>query len=129
MANSGKRISLVLGSGGARGFAHIGVLRWLEEHDYEVVSVSGSSMGALVGGVYAAGKLDEFEHWVCAIRATDILKLLDLSFGTDGMVRGEKIIATLKDLVGDCRIEDLDIPFTAVATDLRREREVWLRTT
>jgi NTE family protein len=126
MSKSSKRVSLVLGSGGARGLAHIGVLRWLAEHDYEVVNISGSSVGALVGGIYAAGKLDDFEKWVCAIRVGDILKLLDLSFSRDGMVRGEKIIETLRDLLGDCRIEELDIPFTAVATDLKREREVWL---
>jgi len=128
MNPSGKRISLVLGSGGARGLAHIGVLRWLDEQGYQVVSISGSSVGALIGGIYAAGKLDDFERWVSAIRATDMLKLLDLSFDSDGMVRGEKIIATLRDLIGDRKIEDLDIPFTAVATDLKREREVWLQT-
>ena len=128
MNRSGKRISLVLGSGGARGLAHIGVLRWLDEQGYEVVSISGSSVGALIGGIYAAGKLNDFERWVCAIRATDMLKLLDLSFDSDGMVRGEKIIATLRDLVGDRKIEDLDVRFTAVATDLQREREVWLQT-
>jgi len=127
MNASRRRVSLVLGSGGARGFAHIGVIRWLEAHNYHVVSVSGSSMGALVGGVYAAGKLDDFESWVTALRATDILKLLDLSFDRDGMVRGEKIISTLQDLIGDRQIEELSIPFTAVATDLEREREVWLQ--
>ncbi len=126
MATKGRKVSLVLGSGGARGLAHIGVIRWLTEHDYDIVAVSGSSVGALVGGIHAAGKLDEFEKWVRAIRTRDIFKLLDLSFDRDGLVRGERIIETLKDLIGDCCIEDLDIPFTAVATDLRREREVWL---
>ena len=126
MANSGKTVSLVLGSGGARGLAHIGVIRWLEEHGYRIESVSGASMGALVGGIFAAGKLDEFEHWVMAIRTQDILKLLDLSFGRNGFVRGEKIMDTLRELVGDQQIEDLPVSFTAVATDLTREREVWL---
>ena len=121
-----KTISLVLGSGGARGLAHIGVIKWLEEHNYKIVSVSGSSMGALIGGVYALGKLDEYEHWVRAISATDIVKLLDFSFSRDGFVRGERIIATLKELIGDSLIEDLPIPFTAVASDVVREREVWL---
>jgi len=120
-------ISLVLGSGGARGLAHIGVIKWLEEHNYKIVSVSGSSIGALIGGVYALGKLDEYEHWVRAISATDIVKLLDFSFSRDGFVRGERIIATLKDLIGDSLIEDLPIPFTAVASDVVREREVWLK--
>lgn len=119
-------ISLVLGSGGARGLAHIGVIKWLEEHDHQIVSISGSSIGALIGGVYAIGKLDEYEHWVRAISATDIVKLLDFSFSRDGFVRGERIIETLKELIGDSRIEDLPIPFTAVASDVVREREVWL---
>ena len=81
---------------------------------------------ALIGGVYAIGKLDEYEHWVRAISATDIVKLLDFSFSRDGFVRGERIIETLKDLIGDSLIEDLPIPFTAVASDVVREREVWL---
>lgn len=121
-----KTISLVLGSGGARGLAHIGIIKWLEEHDHKIVSISGSSIGALIGGVYAIGKLDEYEHWVRAISATDIVKLLDFSFSRDGFVRGERIIETLKDLIGDSLIEDLPIPFTAVAADVIREREVWL---
>jgi len=122
----GKTVSLVLGSGGARGLAHIGIIKWLEEHNYKIVSVSGSSIGALIGGVYALGKLDEYEHWVRAISAADIVKLLDFSFSRDGFVRGERIIATLKELTGDSLIEDLPIPFTAVASDVVREREVWL---
>ena len=122
-----KTVSLVLGSGGARGLAHIGIINWLEEHNYKIVSVSGSSIGALIGGVYALGKLDEYEHWVRAISATDIVKLLDFSFSRDGFVRGEKIISTLKELTGDSLIEDLPIPFIAVASDVVREREVWLK--
>ena len=126
MANDTKRVSLVLGSGGARGLAHIGVIRWLEEHDHHVVGLSGSSIGALVGGVYAAGKLDDFESWVRAIRGVDVLKLLDFSFGSDGLVRGERIISALRELLGECSIEDCDIPFTAVASDVVKEKEVWL---
>jgi NTE family protein len=123
---AGKTVSLVLGSGGARGLAHIGVINWLEEHDFQIVSVSGSSIGALVGGIYAIGKLEEFEHWVRAISTTDILRLLDLSFDRDGLVRGERIIETLRNLIGDSQIEDLPIPFTAVATNVAIEKEVWL---
>jgi NTE family protein len=128
MTNSAKKISLVLGSGGARGLAHIGVIKWLEEHNFQVVSVSGSSMGALIGGIYAIGKLDEFEHWVRAISTTDILRLLDITFDRDGLVRGERIIETLRELIGDSRIEDLPIPFTAVASNVTSEKEVWLNT-
>ena len=119
-----KNISLVLGSGGARGLAHIGVIHWLEEHDFHIQSVSGCSMGALIGGIYAAGKLDEYESWVRAITKADIFKLLDLSWGKSGLVKGDKIINTLTELVGDVVIEDLPVSFTAVATDILHGKEV-----
>jgi len=119
-------ISLVLGSGGARGLAHIGVIHWLEEQNYEIASISGCSMGALIGGIYAAGKLDLFEQWVRDINKVDILTLLDLSWQKNGLVKGDKIIATLTDLVGDIEIEQLPIKFTAVAADIANEKEVWL---
>lgn len=121
-----KTVSLVLGSGGARGLAHIGVIHWLEENGYEIRSISGASAGAMIGGIYAAGKLDEFEQWVRAITKLDILTLLDLSWSRSGLVQGDKIINTLVDLVGDQTIEDLPIPFTAVATDISSEKEVWI---
>jgi len=126
MVESKKTVSLTLGSGGARGLAHIGVIKWLEEHGYAIHSISGCSMGALIGGVYAAGKLDVYTGWVRAITRADMLKLLDISFGMSGMVKGEKIINTLKDLVGDQLIEDLPITFTAVASDIVNEKEIWL---
>lgn len=121
-----KTVSLVLGSGGARGLSQIGVIHWLEENDYDIRSISGCSMGALIGGIYAAGKLDVYTEWVRAITTRDMLKLLDISFGTSGMVKGEKIINTLRQLVGDCKIEDLPITYTAVASDIVNEKEVWL---
>jgi len=121
-----KSVSLVLGSGGARGLAHIGVIHWLEEHGYQIQSISGCSMGALVGGIYAAGKLDEFENWVRAIRKIDIVTLLDLSWSKSGLVKGDKIINTLKDLVGDIKIDDLSMTYTAVAADVNEEKEVWI---
>jgi NTE family protein len=122
-----KTISLVLGSGGARGLAHIGVIHWLEENDCDIRSVSGCSMGALIGGIYACGELDVFEEWVRAISKLDIVRLLDVSWGKQGLVEGERIITALKDLVGDRRIEDLPIEYTAVASDIKREKEVWLK--
>lgn len=122
----GKRVSLVLGSGGARGLAHIGVIRWLVEHDYRIESISGCSMGALIGGIYAAGKLDDYEQWVRQIDKFGIFSILDFSFGRGGLVRGERLIATLRGLVGDTRIEELPCSFTAVAADIVREREVWI---
>jgi NTE family protein len=122
----GRRISLVLGSGGARGLAHIGIIRWLEEAGYRIDSISGASMGALVGGIYAAGKLDSYRDWVCALRSTDVLRFLDLSFSVGGLFKGERIIDTLRGMVGDHAIEDLPLAYTAVATDIDRQREVWI---
>jgi NTE family protein len=121
-----KTVSLVLGSGGARGLAHIGVIQWLEENGYKIESISGCSMGALIGGVYAAGKLDEFEHWVRAITKIDIVKLLDISFTKSGLVKGDKIINTLVELVGNQLIESLPVHFTAVAADVINEKEIWI---
>jgi NTE family protein len=120
-----KTISLVLGSGGARGMAHIGVIRCLHEHGYTIRYISGSSIGALVGGIYAAGKLDEYEKWVLELDRTDILRLLDWSFSHGALFKGDKIIEVLEKLIGNRNIEDLPIGFTAVATDLDGEREVW----
>ena len=119
-------ISLVLGSGGARGLAHIGVIHWLEENGFKIESISGCSMGALIGGIYAAGKLDDFESWVRAITKVDMVTLLDLSWKKSGLVKGDKIINTLTELVGDVVIEDLPIKYTAVAADIFNEKEVWI---
>ncbi len=124
--NNHKTVSLVLGSGGARGLAHIGVIHWLEENDFKIESISGCSMGALIGGIYASGKLDDFESWVQTITKTDIVKSLDLSWDKSGLVKGDKIINTLTEIVGDEVIEDLPIAYTAVATDILNEKEVWL---
>jgi NTE family protein len=122
-----KTVSLVLGSGGARGLAHIGAIHYLEENGYEIRSISGCSMGALVGGIYACGELDVFEEWVRAISKLDIVKLLDVSWGKEGLVEGERIITVFKELIGDRLIEDLPIEYTAVAADIQREKEVWLK--
>lgn len=119
-------VSLVLGSGAARGLAHIGILRWLGENDFEVRSIAGSSMGALVGGIYAAGKLDIYEDWVLALEPMDVLRLLDVSWNWTALLKGDRIIDALRELVGDQNIEDLPIAFTAVATDIESEKEVWL---
>ena len=127
MTEERKTVSLVLGSGGARGLAHIGIIHWLEDNDYDIRSISGCSMGALIGGIHACGKLDVFEDWVRAISKLDIVRLLDLSWGKQGLVEGERLMGFIRDLVGDCRIEDLPIEFTAVASDIVREKEVWLK--
>ncbi len=122
-----KAVSLVLGSGGARGLAHVGVIHWLEEHGYSIGSISGCSMGALVGGVYAAGKLEEYEEWARAITRLDIVTLLDVAWSKAGLVRGDRIINALVELVGERTIEELPLPFTAVAADVKRQREVWIQ--
>lgn len=127
MSVTKKTVSLVLGSGGARGLAHIGVIKWLKENGYEIKSISGCSIGALIGGVYAAGKLDVLEEWMCAITRTDLVGFLDFAWKRDGIIKGDKIINTLVNLIGEQRIEELPLPFTAVAFDIYGEKEVWLQ--
>jgi NTE family protein len=124
--SSGRNIALVLGSGGARGLAHIGVIEALVSQGFTIKAVVGCSMGALVGGVYAAGRLKEYKEWTCSLEKSGVLRLLDLSFGNQGLIKGDRVIGILKELVGDYKIEDLPIEFTAIATDLKNQREVWL---
>ena len=100
-----KTVSLVLGAGGARGMAHIGIIRWLEENGYAIRSISGASIGSVVGGIYALDRLTDFTGWVTALSKLDIVKLLDFSVGRAGLVKGDRIIDALKDLVGDKLIE------------------------
>lgn len=122
-------VSLVLGSGGARGLAHVGVIRALHEHgSFEVQSISGSSIGSLIGGLYAAGQLDIYTKWARGLSRADVWGLLDFSFSGKGLFEGDRVMSKLADLVGEVLIEDLPIPFTAVATDLERRKEVWLNT-
>ena len=120
-----KEVSLVLGSGAAKGLAHIGVIRCLEEHDFKIKYISGSSMGALIGGIYAAGELDLYTEWVCALKRNDIIRLLDFSFSKKSIFKGDRIIEVLNKMIGDHDIEDLPIGFTAVATDLTEQKEIW----
>lgn len=124
--SAGKSVSLVLSSGGARGLAHIGVIEWLDANGYEIRSIAGSSMGALVGGIYAAGELDTYRHWVCALDRSDVLRLLDPTLGWNGIFKGRRVIEKLRELIGDHRIEDLPISFTAVATDVETQKEIWI---
>ncbi len=126
VAGKGKRIALVLGSGGARGLAHIGIIQHIESLGHKIVYISGCSMGALVGGIYAAGQLEPYAEWVRKLEKRDIFNLLDLAFGWTGLFKGDRLMGVLKELVGDHVIEDLPIGFTAVATDLREQREIWL---
>jgi NTE family protein len=127
LTGNAKSVSLVLGSGGARGLAHIGVIQWLLENGYQIESISGTSIGALVGGIYATHKLDIYAQWVLALERKHVLRLLDPTIGRPGLFKGERIISVLRDLIGDHDIEKLPIAFTAVATDLTSREEVWLR--
>ncbi|MGD8874459.1 MAG: patatin-like phospholipase family protein [Gammaproteobacteria bacterium] len=119
-------VSLVLGSGAARGLAHIGVIEWLNEHGYRIESIAGASMGALVGGIYAAGELDSYKEWVLALETMDVIRFLDLAFSSEGLFKGDRLMDALREMVGDCNIEELPVTYTAVACDLDRRREVWL---
>ena len=119
-----KTISLALGSGGARGYAHIGVIETLESQRYEIKSIAGSSMGALIGGLYAARKLQEFKEWILTLNYYDIYKLLNLSLVDGGLVDAEKVFDKIKALVGDINIEDLPIQYKAVATNLNTQETV-----
>ncbi|RRR41908.1 esterase [Mycolicibacter terrae] len=121
------RVSVVLGSGSARGYAHIGVISELRERGYDIVGISGSSMGALVGGLQAAGRLDDFAEWAKSLTQGAVLRLLDPSFTAAGVLRAGKILEVVRDILGDIDIERLPIPYTAVATDLIAGRSVWLQ--
>lgn len=121
------RVALALGSGGARGYAHIGVIQVLEERGYEIVGIAGTSMGSVVGGLHAAGRLDDYVDWVSTLTQRDVLRLLGLSLKGPAAVRADKIFDRVGDLLAGARIEDLPIPFTAVATDLLAGKEVWFQ--
>ena len=117
-------VSLVLSSGGARGYAHIGVIEALLQHGFRINSVTGSSMGAVVGGVYAAGGLEQFKTWACGLERTDVFKLYDFVFSSQGFLRGERVFKEIQEFVPDCQIEDLPIPFKAIATNMTAQNEM-----
>lgn len=119
-------VALVLGAGGARGLAHIGVIEAIEARGLRIAAIAGSSMGALVGGIYASGRLPAYREWALALTRTDVFRLLDFGIGRPGLFTGDRLMEELQEIVGQHRIESLPIPFTAVATDLRAQREVWL---
>ena len=119
-----KDVALVLSSGGARGLAHIGAIEELEAHGYRISSIAGCSMGALIGGVYAAGKLEDFRDWMKTIDRKKMLELTDFSLSLNHFVKGKRIIEAIMEFVPDVAIEDLPIPYCAVATDLKAGKEV-----
>lgn len=120
-------MALALGSGGARGYAHIGVIEALRARGFEIVGITGSSMGAMIGGLQAAGRLDEFADWAKSLTQRTILRLLDPSITAAGVMRAEKILEAVRDILGEVTIDELPIPYTAVATDLLAGKSVWFQ--
>lgn len=119
-----KKIALVLSSGGARGIAHIGAIDVLEENGYEITSIVGCSMGSLVGGMYASGNYQQFKEWILSMTKKKMLKLSDADINTSYVVKGDLLMKEMKSLMPDCLIEECKIPFAAVATDVRNEKEI-----
>ena len=122
------RAAVVLGSGGARGYAHVGALQVIRERGFEIAAISGTSMGALVGGVAAANKLDEYTDWARSLTQREVWRLLDLSImSPGGAIRAERIIGKVGEILEGATIDELAIPYTAVATDINARREVWFQ--
>jgi NTE family protein len=119
-----KRVALALSSGGPRGFAYIGALEVLEERGYEVTAIAGTSIGALVGGIYAAGRLAEFKKWLLTLNSWKLFSLMDLSLSMNHVVKGDKLMDAIQKVVPDAQIEELNLPFSAIATDLYSGEEV-----
>ena len=119
-----RKVALVLASGGAKGFAHIGAIEALEESGYEITSIAGASMGALIGGIYAAGGLNKVKEWMYDLTNKDIFNLADFTLSPHAFLKGDRVIEVLKSIVPDCNIEDLPIPYCAVATDVKTGKEV-----
>ncbi len=117
-------VSLVLSGGGARGVAHIGVIEELERQGFEIKSIAGTSMGSLVGGIYASGNLKVYRDWMCKLDKKAVFKLMDFTLGTNGIVKGNKVIKELEKIVPDVNIENLPISYTAVATDIKNKKEI-----
>lgn len=119
-----KNVRLVLGSGGARGMAHLGVIEELEKNGFQIKEVVGCSMGAVVGGIYCAGYLSEYKHWLINLTKLDVFRLLDFTLSAQGFVKGERVFKAIEEFIGDHQIENFKIPFTAVASDITNKKEV-----
>lgn len=128
MKNPSKKVALVLASGGARGMAHIGAIEELEARGYEITSIAGASIGAMIAGMYASGRLEEAKEWFLQIDKQRILQMGDLSLSLSHLVKGDKVINELQKVVPDCRIEDLRIPCSIVASDMVKSEEVVFET-
>ena len=124
MSKDTKRdVALVLSGGGARGYAHIGAIEEIEEQGYAITSIAGTSMGALIGGMYAAGKLHEVKEWLYGLKPKYVFSLVDWSIGMNHLIKGARLMEALKTIVPDVLIEDLPIPFTAIAADVKNHEE------
>lgn len=119
-----KNVALVLGSGGARGLAHIGVIEELERRGYTISSIAGSSIGSVIGGVYAAGYLEEYKKWILSLDRRRVFQLIDFTISSHGFIKGERVFNEMKQFVGIEKIENLKIPFCAIAVDLENQEEV-----
>ena len=126
MALDASRIGITFGAGAARGWAHIGVIRALEHAGIKPHIVCGTSIGAMIGALYADDRLDELERWVSTLTWKKVMGFFDIAFG-GGLLKGARVTAFLHTHFGDKQIGDLARPFAAVATDLRSGQEVWLR--
>jgi NTE family protein len=118
-----KTVSLVLSSGGARGLAHLGVIEELQRRGYVLGEIAGCSAGALIGGMYAAGKLPEFKDWICNLDRVDVFSLMDFTFSSSGFIKGEKVYQALKKVIPDRNIEELNLPFSCNAVDMNSGKE------
>ena len=119
-----QKVALVLSSGGSKGLAHIGIINELEKQGFEISSVSGSSIGSVIGGLCAMGKLQEYTDWVKTLNKKNVWDLLDFTLLSNGLIKGEKVFSKMKTFIPDMLIEDMNIPFSAIATDIINEKEV-----
>ena len=119
-----QKVSLVLSGGGARGMAHIGVIEELEKQGFEIHSIVGTSMGALVGGVYALGKMEEYKEWLYSLDRMKVFSLVDFTLSSQGLVKGDKVLNKMKEFIPDANIEELKIHYAAVAADIVNKEEV-----
>ncbi len=126
-ASMKKNVTLILSGGGARGFAHIGAIEEIESHGYVINSIAGTSMGALIGGVYATGKLNEFKEWAYNLDKQEVFKLIDFSFSSQGLIKGDRVLNSMKKFIPDVNIEDLKVKYTATAFDLTQNKEIVFR--
>lgn len=125
--NTKKTVALVLGSGAARGNAHIGVIQAIEERGYDIISISGCSIGAIVGGVFAAGKLAEYREWAESLDRVDVIRLLDMSLLNGGYIKGDRFFEKVQQIIGEPTIESLPIAYTSVAVELLNQKEFWFQ--